>query len=116
MPDHVINALHECRHSFPLRLCHAPHQWSRPAYGQTIQFAKEDDTTEVLTDTAAITHIQSIVGMFLYYARGIESPALPALNEIGTQQSNPTNYNDISLNLSYTLTALNKMLFVTTYE
>eukprot|EP00957_Ditylum_brightwellii_P141397 10773390-Ditylum_brightwellii.AAC.1 len=34
--------------------------------------------------------IQSIMGTFLYYARAIDDVALPALNNIGTQQSKPT--------------------------
>eukprot|EP00957_Ditylum_brightwellii_P115020 8773230-Ditylum_brightwellii.AAC.1 len=34
--------------------------------------------------------IQSIVGTFLYYSRAIDGPALPALNNIGMQQSAPT--------------------------
>eukprot|EP00957_Ditylum_brightwellii_P208528 15357882-Ditylum_brightwellii.AAC.1 len=34
--------------------------------------------------------IQSIVRTVLYYSRAIDRPALPALNDIGTQQSTPT--------------------------
>eukprot|EP00957_Ditylum_brightwellii_P114873 8760369-Ditylum_brightwellii.AAC.1 len=34
--------------------------------------------------------MQSIVRTFLYYSRAIDGPALPALNNIGTQQSAPT--------------------------
>ena len=72
MPDYVLNALKKFRHQFPLRPCHAPHQWNRPVYGQKIQFAKDEDTSDVLTEAAAITRIQQIVGTFLYYGRGIE--------------------------------------------
>eukprot|EP00957_Ditylum_brightwellii_P152258 11591844-Ditylum_brightwellii.AAC.1 len=33
--------------------------------------------------------MQPIVGSFLHYSRAIDGPALPALNNIGTQQSAP---------------------------
>ena len=90
MPGYVKEALHKFQHLPPSRKCHAPHQWTKPAYGQIIQYAKEPDDSERLTAKDDITRIQSIVGTFLYYARAIESPLLPALNEIGTQQSKPT--------------------------
>lgn len=90
MPDYVKEALHKFQHEKPSRQCHAPHQWSIPVYGKSVQYAKPPDDSERLTNKKDITRIQSIVGTFLYYARAIESPLLPALNEIGTQQSKPT--------------------------
>ena len=43
-----------------------------------------------MLDKKETTHIQSIVGNFLYYGRALDSTILPALNEIGLQQSQPT--------------------------
>jgi hypothetical protein len=34
--------------------------------------------------------VQEISGTFLYYGRGVDSTILPSLNEIATQQANPT--------------------------
>ena len=35
-------------------------------------------------------HVQSVVGTFLFYGRAVEPTILPTLNELGTQQSAPT--------------------------
>jgi hypothetical protein len=88
MPNYVKEALHKFHHVSKGK-CHAPHKWSVPAYGSKVQYATHD-TSELISDKIEKKRIQSIVGTFLYYARAIESPMLPALNEIGTQQSKPT--------------------------
>ena len=88
MPNYVKEALHKFGH-VSKKNCHAPHRWSVPAYGSKVQYATHD-TSDLITDKNEIKRIQSIVGTFLYYARAIESPMLPSLNEIGTQQSKPT--------------------------
>jgi hypothetical protein len=90
MPGYVQAALHKFQHKPPARPCRAPHKWNTPVYGRTTQFAKEPDSSGLLPHKSDITRIQSIVGTFLYYARAVDSPLLPALNEIGTQQSKPT--------------------------
>eukprot|EP00957_Ditylum_brightwellii_P129460 9875436-Ditylum_brightwellii.AAC.2 len=54
-----------------------------------IQYAKAPGIS-ICLDTKGQRLIQSIVGTFLYYARAINGIALPALNDIGTQQSKPT--------------------------
>ena len=90
MPGYVQAALHKFQHKPPSRPCRSPHKWNTPVYGRTTQFAKEPDSSGQLSQKADITRIQSIVGTFLYYARAVDSPMLPALNEIGTQQSAPT--------------------------
>ena len=41
-------------------------------------------------DSIGIRKVQSIVGSLLYYARAIDSTILPALNDIGAQQSKAT--------------------------
>ena len=39
---------------------------------------------------SGIQHIQQVVGYFLYYARAIDNTIRPPLNDIGSQQSKPT--------------------------
>eukprot|EP00957_Ditylum_brightwellii_P103203 7866098-Ditylum_brightwellii.AAC.1 len=56
---------------------------------QKVQYAKLSNTSPRL-DEKGMKRIQSIVGTFLYYSRAIDEPALPALNNIGMQQSAPT--------------------------
>ena len=90
MPDYILNALLKFQHKSPSRPCHAPHKWTRPAYGKTTQYAPPPDETDLLQTKAEITRIQAVVGTFLYYARAIDCTILPALNQLSTQQSKPT--------------------------
>ena len=55
------------------------------------------------------THIQSIVGTFLYYARAIDNTMLVALNELAREQANPTENTKIKANrlMDYANTYLN---------
>ena len=53
------------------------------------QYAPEADTSPDLNKEQT-KQVQSIVGSLLYYARGIDSTMLPASNQIGTQQAQPT--------------------------
>ena len=67
---------------------HTPHRWNKPIFGSKQQSAISD--TSPTLDKKGKRLIQSIVGKFLYYGRAIETPSLVALNDIGTQQSAPT--------------------------
>jgi hypothetical protein len=89
MPGYVSKALLKFQHTPPQHKVYAPHNWTRPAYGQKTQFAPPEDETPLL-DAKEKTRIQAIVGSFLYYARAVDPTMLPALNEIGTQQASPT--------------------------
>eukprot|EP00957_Ditylum_brightwellii_P139504 10632305-Ditylum_brightwellii.AAC.1 len=89
MPGYMLRALKQFQHVAPKHPQHAPHQWNKLAYGQKIQYAKAPDIS-IRLDAKGQRLIQSIVGTFLYYARAIDGIALPALNNIGTQQSKPT--------------------------
>ena len=90
MPKYVSAALLKFQHQKPARPCHAPHKWTRPAYGKQTQFAPPPDDSALLHTATEIRRIQAIVGSFLYYARALDSTMLPALNQISTQQSKPT--------------------------
>eukprot|EP00957_Ditylum_brightwellii_P211678 15366461-Ditylum_brightwellii.AAC.1 len=62
---------------------------NQPVYGWKIQYAEAPDIS-IYLDTKGYCLIQSIVSAFLYYAQVIDGIALPALNDIGNQQSKPT--------------------------
>ena len=89
MPGYIHKSLQKFRHPLPKRPQHAPHQWVKPNYGQKVQYALPPSSLPIL-DKAGTRRIQSINGTFLYYARAVDPCILPACNEIGTQQSAPT--------------------------
>ena len=89
MPGYIIKVLRKFQHKIPARLQHAPHKWTEPVYGSTRQYAISKDEDPLLAPKD-ITTVQQIVGNLLYYARAIESPILPALNEISHRQATPT--------------------------
>ena len=84
MPGSVVEALQQ-----PQRAQHASHRWNAPVYGQRIQYTKEPDKSERLNPKEKRL-IWSIVEKFLYYGWSIETPTLVSLNQIGTQQGEPT--------------------------
>ena len=89
MPNYIKELLKKLKHTAPLKPVHAPHAWTEPAYGQKIQYTKEADQSPYL-DTKGIRRIQSIVGSCLYYGRAMDGTILTSLNDIGTQQAQPT--------------------------
>ena len=92
MPNYVTKKLQNFQHPTPTKPQYAPHVWNKPAYGKQTQYAPEPDRTNFL-DAKRTKLVQSIVGAFLYYARAMDPTILPALNEISTQQSKPTEKN-----------------------
>ena len=75
-------------HAAPKIAQHAPHLWSKPIYGQKVQYA-ENDNSKLLNKPGAL-RVQSISGTCLYYARAVDPTILPALNEISKNQAKPT--------------------------
>jgi len=53
------------------------------------QYAQQEDKSAFL-DAKQTKYVESVVGSLLYYARAIDGTMLPALNQIGTQQAQPT--------------------------
>ena len=88
MPGYIQSTLARLQHKRPSRSQFAPHQWTRPAYGQKLQLAPIDNTPKL--DKKGIHFVQSCVGSFLYYARAVDPTMLPAINEISGSQSSPT--------------------------
>lgn len=89
MPGYVQRALQRFQHTIAKRQEHAPYPWIPPKYGAPVQYATPDDATPPL-DKEAITRLQQIVGVFLFYARAIDNTMLPALGDLASQQTNGT--------------------------
>jgi hypothetical protein len=89
MPNYVSEALHKFQHPAPYRPEHAPHDWTKPAYGQRQQFVTPHDDSDPL-DQDGINRVQQVVGTFLYYARAIDSTAMVAINSISSEQAKAT--------------------------
>jgi hypothetical protein len=89
MPGYVSRALTTLQHPAPTRAQHAPHAWATPAYGAKVQYAAEDDTTPPLS-SQELTRLQQIIGIFLYYARAIDSTMLVALGTLASAQTKGT--------------------------
>ena len=85
MPNYVSSALLRLQHVPPSKPQYTPHTWTQPSFGRKLQLAPSDDSP--LLNPIQTKHIQSVVGSFLYYARAVDPTMLPALNEIGAQQS-----------------------------
>ena len=89
IPDYIVDALQKFQHEPPKHPQHAPHKWTTPAYSQKIQYSLPPSSLPVL-DSKGIKRIQSNNGTFLYYACDIDPCIIPAINEISTQQAQPT--------------------------
>ena len=85
----LLKNVKKIQHHPSTRKQYAPHQWSKPTYGHNRQFAPPPDTTEIL-DKKETTHVQRVLGSFLYYAREIDNTIITALNEIASMQAKPT--------------------------
>ena len=88
MPGYVEKTLKRLQHVKPSVPQYSPHKWTKPSYGSKLQMAPVDTSQKL--KKPGIKHVQSVVGSFLYYARAIDATMLPALNDIGSQQANPT--------------------------
>jgi hypothetical protein len=85
MPNYVSEALHKFQHPALYQPEHAPHDLTKPAYGQQQQFVTPHDDSEPL-DQDGINRVHQVVGMFLYYARAINSTAMVAIKSISGEQ------------------------------
>ena len=89
MIKYIPKAMIRLNHPAPKKPQYAPHKWTAPAYGQRLQMAPYPDSSELL-DQQGINFIQTVVGIFLYYARALDPTMLRALNEISRVQARPT--------------------------
>lgn len=89
MPDYVAKALQRCNHSPPAQPQHSPHICAIPQYGAKVQLTPVPDNSPPLT-AAQVTHLQQVIGTFLYYARAVDSTMLVTLGSLAAAQSKAT--------------------------
>jgi len=89
MPGYVDKILKRLKHPTPTSPQYSPHEHFPIKYGSKgkRQYATAPDSSPPLPSP---TYIQQIVGSLLYYARALDNTILTALNDISSQQSNPT--------------------------
>jgi hypothetical protein len=89
MPGCVEKALARFKHSPPAKPQHQPHPHQPIEYGAKSQHSQPDDTSPPL-NKADKKFVQEVTGVFLYYARAVDSTMLVALSAIATEQGAPT--------------------------
>ena len=89
MPHYVTKALQCFIHPTPSKAQYAQHTWTLPYYSSNIQYAETEDTLTPL-DKDGITHLQQIIGTFLFFARAIDNTLLAALGTLAAAQSRGT--------------------------
>jgi hypothetical protein len=89
MPGYVAKALQCFLHPKPAQAQHSPHAWIKPQYGASTQLTAPIDTSPLLNKNG-VTRIQQIIGIFLYYARAIDSTMLIALGSLAAVQTKAT--------------------------
>jgi hypothetical protein len=89
MLNYISKALTHLQHQAPSKLQHQPYPDVKPNYGAKAQYMEDTDTSALLPNEEK-KFIQEVIGIFLYYARCVDSTMLAALGSIATQQANPT--------------------------
>ena len=73
----------------PTEKNHSPPFWATPIFGTQTRFTAPIDDSLILPASGK-TRLQEIIGYFLYNARCINIPLYMALNNIGAEDSAPT--------------------------
>ena len=91
MPGYIRKALDRLQHKSTAYPQFSPHEHAPITYTKKgeQQFATSADTSTLLSPHDR-QHLQSIVGILLYYGRALDYSVLPALNDIAKDQSKPT--------------------------
>jgi hypothetical protein len=89
MPGYVERALARFGHLIPKTLQHQPHKHTVPTYGASIQYAKDNDVTNLFSKDEK-KYIHQVLGTFLYYGQAVDSTMLTALSSITSTQAKPT--------------------------
>ena len=88
MDGYIETALRELEHVLPKQHFYGPSKHTEIRYGERVQYAPVD-TAPALTPEQ-IKYVQRVTGKLLFYAQAIDNTILHTLNEIATQQVNPT--------------------------
>ena len=89
MPGYVEKALTRFNHPKPKKPQHQPHPHQPIVYGAKTQTATPEDDSPKLNKEQK-KYVQEVTGVFLYYARAVDSTMLVALSSIAAEQGNPT--------------------------
>jgi hypothetical protein len=89
MPGYVQKALVRFNHKPPLKPQHQPHPHLPIDYGAKKQTSAPEDKSPLLDKTKK-RYVQEVTGVFLFYARAVDSTMLVALSAIAAEQSAPT--------------------------
>jgi hypothetical protein len=84
MLNYVPEALIRFQHAPLAKPQHQPYPHVKPMYGASKQYAETIDTSPPLSKENK-KYVKEVVGMFLYYARCVDSTMLTALGSITTQ-------------------------------
>ena len=85
MPNYVNKALQRFNHQSPTRPQHSPHPYTTPNYGAKVQYAQPLQTTDLTP--AQKKYVQQVLGVFLFYARAIDSTMLAAVGTMAASLS-----------------------------
>eukprot|EP00957_Ditylum_brightwellii_P044825 3400858-Ditylum_brightwellii.AAC.2 len=88
VPKYVTKALVKLGHKAPTKPKHSPHRHVKIKYGTEGQLVPPPDATPLIT-TQTVQYIQTVVGIFIWYARAVNLTLFSALNAIASQQSAP---------------------------
>ncbi len=91
MPDYIEKALTRLQYKPEISPQYSPHACVPIQYAtkNTRQYATAPDTSPLLSPVET-KYIQSMTGSHLYYGRAIDYTTITALNEIASEQANPT--------------------------
>ena len=89
MPAYFPTALHIFQHKPPDCAQYAPYPWNKTIHGKQIWLSTQKRSPPHL-NPAYTNCVQSINGKNMYYALAVDSTILPAINNIFTCQSTPT--------------------------
>jgi hypothetical protein len=88
MPGYVPKALVRFNHKPPAKPQHSPYPHQPINYGAKTQHTKEEDNTPLLNKDKK-KFVQEVTGVFLFYARAVDSTMLVALSAIAAEQGAP---------------------------
>ena len=90
IPGYIEAILKRFRHPHPIKPELAPHRYvSRSFSADNAQTPIPDDNIACL-DSSGVLRVKLVVGCIIYYARAIDSPLLPSLTEISSDQAKAT--------------------------
>jgi hypothetical protein len=89
MPGYVKKALIRFKHRPPAKPQHQPHPHLPIKYGEKKQTSEPEDTSPKL-NREETKFVQEVTGVFLFYARAVDSTMLVALSAIAAEQGSPT--------------------------